>query len=82
MIYLVKFSHRGSVNDSMKRFVLCRADQIWGLKAIYHLIEMFLDTSGSLMGGEALENKSENDWNMENAAMGVMTADQLLKVYF
>jgi hypothetical protein len=41
---------------------------------------MFLDTSGSLMGGTALDNKSENDWNIENATMGVMTADQLIKV--
>lgn len=67
----------------MRRFVLCRNDKTWGLKATHNLIELFLNPGGDLIGGEALESttsKTGADWNQDSELLGIITADQLLKV--
>jgi tetratricopeptide (TPR) repeat protein len=68
----------------MKRFVVCRSDQVWGEKATQYLIELFLNPNNELLGGEALDStlessKSSSDWKADSELVGILTADQLIK---
>ena len=81
-IYLRKLN---KINDAMKQFVLCRKDAIWGERATFHLVELFLNPSDSTLGGEALNSATDvapeapKDWSTDPEFVGILTADQLIK---
>ncbi|KAJ3302797.1 Tetratricopeptide repeat protein 21B [Kappamyces sp. JEL0829] len=75
--------YTSSLNDALKQFVICRNDSVWGERAIYNLIEMFLNPGDETLGGEALDatvdnTQSTTDLNADMDLVGVMTADKLL----
>ena len=69
--------------EAMKEFVVCRRDAEWGEEALYHLIELFLNPEGDVIGGEALHNSSEPTKDKESEdsdILGLLNVDKLLKV--
>ncbi|KAI8899995.1 hypothetical protein BC833DRAFT_583602 [Globomyces pollinis-pini] len=73
-----------NLNESLKEFAICRRDGTWGVRALYHLIEIFLNPGEETLGGEALEgaietSQSTADLNADTDLMGILTADKLIK---
>lgn len=78
------FRFCNKVHESMKQFVVCRKDSIWGERASQYLIELFLNPEDQIVGGEALDStvdssKAAADWNADSDLVGLMTAEQLIK---
>jgi tetratricopeptide repeat protein 21B len=68
-------------NEALKEFGYARKDAEWGEKALYNMIEIFLNPDEDTIGGEALENKSStSDERGTNTDLIVFySADKIIK---
>ena len=75
-----------NINESMKSFVICRHDTHFGERALYNLIELFLNPDSNTIGGDALESATEapksdvKDKQSDLELLGILTADKLIRV--
>ncbi|KAI8590199.1 hypothetical protein BDZ88DRAFT_415862 [Geranomyces variabilis] len=78
------FRYTNSPNEALKEFNFCRKDNEWGERALNHMIEIFLNPDNETLGGEALENATDESSAAgarkgESELLAVLTADKLLK---
>ncbi|RKO89847.1 tetratricopeptide repeat domain 21B, partial [Blyttiomyces helicus] len=75
-------------NGALKEFNFCRRDTEWGERALYNMIQIFLNPDNDTLGGEALESVAEGSTSGGSVAGGeksdsellaILTADKLLK---
>jgi tetratricopeptide repeat protein 21B len=68
-------------NEALKEFGFARKDVEWGEKALYNMIEIFLNPDEDTIGGEALENKnsSSDDRGTNTDLMVFYSADKIIK---
>jgi tetratricopeptide repeat protein 21B len=68
-------------NAALDEFNKCRRDAKWGERAVYNMIEIFLNPENETIGGEALDaSKSKSaEEKTDNELLALLTADKLLK---
>jgi len=68
-------------NEALKEFGYARRDAEWGEKALYNMIEIFLNPDEDTIGGEALENKntSSDDRGTNTDLIVFYSADKIIK---
>ena len=68
-------------NSALNYFNRARRDLEWGERAVYNIIEIFLNPDYETLGGEALENTLEssmNDANQAERELNVKSAERFL----
>uniref|UniRef100_A0AC35F4F0 Tetratricopeptide repeat protein n=1 Tax=Panagrolaimus sp. PS1159 TaxID=55785 RepID=A0AC35F4F0_9BILA len=65
-------------NSALNYFNRSRRDSEWGERAVYNIIEIFLNPDYETLGGEALENAIENDANQAERELNVKSAERFL----
>eukprot|EP00730_Choanoeca_flexa_P019334 TRINITY_DN9437_c0_g2_i5.p1 TRINITY_DN9437_c0_g2~~TRINITY_DN9437_c0_g2_i5.p1 ORF type:complete len:1329 (+),score=492.54 TRINITY_DN9437_c0_g2_i5:125-4111(+) len=61
-------------NQALKRFNKARKDAVWGVRALYQMVEICLNPEHQTVGGEAMQTQPDS----EAMSMGVKTAEKLL----
>eukprot|EP00045_Choanoeca_perplexa_P015875 m.206398 g.206398 ORF g.206398 m.206398 type:complete len:1328 (+) comp17103_c0_seq1:37-4020(+) len=61
-------------NQALKRFNKARKDAVWGVRALYQMVEICLNPDHQTVGGEAMASHSDP----EAVDMGVKTAEKLM----
>ncbi|KAI8825186.1 uncharacterized protein EV422DRAFT_517791 [Fimicolochytrium jonesii] len=78
------FRYTNATNEALKEFNFCRKDAEWGERALYHMIEIFLNPDNETIGGEALDAATDaaaagSSAKGSEEVLAVLTADKLLK---
>ncbi|KAJ3295051.1 Tetratricopeptide repeat protein 21B [Borealophlyctis nickersoniae] len=82
-------------NEALKEFNFCRRDAEWGERALYNMVEIFLNPGNETIGGEALESVGDGGsgdatgghdveggggaGKTDTELLAILTADKLLK---
>ncbi|KAJ1557716.1 Tetratricopeptide repeat protein 21B, partial [Nowakowskiella sp. JEL0078] len=68
-------------NEALKEFNQIRKDTVWGERAIYQMIEIFLNPDNDTVGGEALEKIADSTRGnkTDSELLALLTADKLIK---
>ena len=80
------YRYTNSINEALKELVICRKDHCWGERALFNLIDIFLNPSNETIGGDALSSaidneESPNDLNADMDLSSAITADKLISVH-
>lgn len=66
---------------ALREFNHCRRDPEWKEKAVYQMIEIFLNPENETLGGDAMDATDKIDAEKSDTELlGVLTADKLLQV--
>ncbi|KND02289.1 uncharacterized protein SPPG_02764 [Spizellomyces punctatus DAOM BR117] len=77
------YRYSNSPHEALKEFNFCRRDTEWGERALYHMVEIFLNPDNETTGGEALEGAADTSASGgkkgDSELLAILTADKLLK---
>lgn len=87
IFYVLRYS--GNANAALKMLNKARKDPVHGSKALIAMIDIYVNPTGGVLGGDALDSSSSGD-SMANGSGGkadyrdltLNTADTLIQVLF